>query len=177
MDFKEMTLEDIIWDNSQSPEGRKLLEEKGLYIKGEIYRQLPLGSYGRADLVEVCYYNPIDTVVITVYELKRGCINIDALLQACRYVTALERHGFQDKEWDSTIEHNICLIGDSVEINSDFMFLYNKMDRVRIYTYKYSITGITFEKVGKNWHHIDEVINEETSNTLIDCLEKMFQEE
>ena len=170
MDFKEMTLEDIIWDNSQSPEGRKLLKERGLSIEGQIYRQLQLGSYGRADLITINYDKYIDRIDITVYELKKGCITVEALLQAYRYVTALRRHGLSYDYWDSEIEFQICLIGDSVDTKSDFTFLYNEMEHVTIYTYDYSITGIIFKEIGQCWFHTEEQINEETQNTLTDYL-------
>jgi hypothetical protein len=38
MEFKEQTLEDIIWENIQTPNGRKLLKERGLDVGGYFYR-------------------------------------------------------------------------------------------------------------------------------------------
>ena len=163
MDFKEMTLEDIIWDNSQSPEGRELLEERGLLIKGNLFRQLDLGSYGRADLISFSYEDNFPRIVVTIYELKKGKIGIDALLQAYRYLTALKRHGIEN-EW--VVFYKIVLIGDSIDTKSGFTLLYNELENVTIYTYSYSITGIVFIKQDKGWYNTDERLNDYTRETI-----------
>lgn len=166
MDFKEQTLEDIIWDNAQDLEGRKVLSDRGLYITGTIYRQVELGSYGRADLVTVDYDSYKDIINITIYELKKGRIDVNALMQAARYVTALERHGFITEIWKHKVEYKICLIGDSYDSKSDFAFLYNETKNFDIFTYEYDITGIYFYRVSKWWSQTNEVKNEETIKTI-----------
>lgn len=173
MDFKEMTLEDIIWDNSQSPEGRKLLEERGLLIKGILFRQLDLGSYGRADLISFSCGKEYIRFDVTIYELKKGRIGIDALLQAYRYLTALKRHGL---ETEGVVFYKIVLIGDSVEMNGDFLFLYNELENVTIYTYNYSITGIAFTELKKNWCKADERFNDDTIETIESELQSYYDE-
>lgn len=54
MDFLEKDLEDLIYEASQTEEGRSKLVSRGLYpLRCPLKRQVPLGSYGIADLVEV----------------------------------------------------------------------------------------------------------------------------
>lgn len=176
MEFNEKTLEDIIWENSQTPEGRKLLSDRGLLVCGSVYRQVDFGSYGRADLITVQYDPSINIVVITVFELKKGCISINALMQASRYVTALKRHGFNNNDFDYDVEYNICLIGDSFDDKSDFAFLYNETNDVEIYTYEFRLTGIFFNEVGKNWSHTNEKTNDETIHRITEDIENQVKE-
>lgn len=166
MEFKEQTLEDIIWENIQTPGGRKLLKERGLDVSGYFYRQLELGNYGRADLVSVDYDKKKKKVVITIYELKKKKIGEDALMQACRYLTALQRHGFDDDSCKCKFEYRIRLIGDSIQRGDDFVYLYNALSFVDIYTYNYKINGIFFDFVSHNWCRTEENLNIETSNLL-----------
>lgn len=175
MEFNEKVLEDIIWDNSQSQEGRELLEERGLLISGKIFRQVELGNYGRADIITFEYLPPC--VNIVVYELKKGCINVNALMQAARYVTALKRHGFKSYEWNLDINYSIRLIGDSIDKNGDFAFLYNILDNVVIYTYEFSLSGLNFKEVRKNWSRTEENLNNETTSMITCYLEKELHNE
>lgn len=168
MEFKEMTLEDIIWDNSQSPEGRELLKERGLVVNGFIHRQMPLGQYGKLDLLTIDYIPPSDTLIVTIYELKKGKIGIDALLQACRYIAGIKHHGIDSDDFDCEIEYKVRLIGDSIDKNGDFVFLYNELNFVDIYIYNYTITGITFTIESKCWRRSDCEINNNTSDVLAD---------
>lgn len=166
MEFKEQTLEDIIWENVQKPDGRVLLKERGLDVSGAFYRQLDLGVYGRADLVSVDYNIKNKKVIITIYELKKKKIGDEALMQACRYLTALERHGFDNDACDYNIEYRIRLIGDSIQRGDDFVYLYNALPFVDIFTYNYKINGIFFDCVSHNWCRTEETLNEETTKLI-----------
>ena len=176
MEFNEKTLEDIIWDNCQTPEGRKILSSRGLSIYVSVYRQVDLGSYGRADLVTVQFEPSVNIVHITVFELKKGCININALMQAERYVTALKRHGFNNDDLDYDVEYNICLIGDSFDEKGDFAFLYNEINDVEIYSYEFKLTGIFFNEIGRNWTHTNEKTNKETATIITEDLRNEIKE-
>lgn len=171
MDFSEKVLEDIIWDNAQSHEGRKLLKERGLFIRGKLFRQLELGNYGRADLVSIEYIPHSDVIDVVVYELKKGCINVNALMQVARYVTALKSHGLDVGDWCSEIHISMCLIGDAIDKNGDFAFLYNDIDNVEIYSYDYRLDGLYFCEVEKNWCRTEENINEDTIGMITEYLE------
>lgn len=162
MNFKEQTLEDIIWDNSQTEEGRKLLKNRGLVILGNIYRQVDLGSYGRADLITVFYNPSVNETTITVYELKKGSITKDAFMQACRYITGIKRHGFDEDYFDTTFIYRICLIGDYFDSKNDFCYLYNESFFADAYVYDYAIDGISFKLIERNWSRVDEKLNEES---------------
>lgn len=174
MEFSEKILEDIIWDNAQSSEGLKLLMERGLQITGKMFRQVDLGDYGRADLISIRYIPQNDYLDIVVYELKKGCITVNALMQAARYVTALRSHGFDSGDWCSEIGFRICLIGDSIDKNGDFAFLYNELEDVEIYTYDFKLSGIYFNIVEKGWHLTNEKINEETKGMLTEYVEEQM---
>ena len=176
MEFSEKVLEDIIWDNAQSPEGRKLLQERGLIISGMMFRQVDLGCYGRADLITVEYTPACQIVEVVVYELKKGCINVSALMQAARYVKALKRHGLYYANIECDIEFSICLIGDSMDTNGDFAFLYNESDNVEIYTYEFNLSGLFFRLEGKDWGRTNESLNKETASMLTDYLKDQIKE-
>ncbi len=165
MKFREQTLEGIIYDNALSPEGRELLTERGLTISGTLFRQIDLGSYGRADLITIEYSDDYDDVLITIYELKKEKVDTNALLQAYRYLAAIKRHVY------SEILFKICLIGESVETRGDFVFIYNELPNVEVYTYDYSITGIIFNKIGKNWTQSNERLNQETTEKILNEIE------
>ena len=174
MEFSEKILEDIIWDNAQSLEGLKLLNQRGLSINGKMFRQVDLGDYGRADLISIRYIPQNDYLDIVVYELKKGCITVNALMQAARYVTALRSHGFNSDDWNTEISISICLIGDSIDKNGDFAFLYNELKDVEIYTYDFKLSGIYFNVVGKGWRRTNERINEETNAMLTEYVEEQM---
>ena len=167
-------MEDIIYDNAQSPEGLKLLNQRGLLINGKMFRQVELGDNGRADLISVRYIPQNDYLDIIVYELKKECITVNALMQAARYVTALRSHGFDSGDWCSEIGFRICLIGDSIDKNGDFAFLYNELNDVEIYTYEFKLSGIYFSEVGKGWRHTNEKINEVTKGMLTEYVEEQM---
>ncbi len=171
MEFSEKVLEDIIWDNAQSPEGRKLLQERGLVISGMMFRQVDLGAYGRADLITVEYIPHIDLIDVVVYELKKGCINVNALMQAGRYVTALQKHGLGHSDWNSDIDFSIRLIGDSIDKNGDFTFLYNELDKVEIYTYGFKLSGLYFNYTDKCFFYVKENINADTTKIFANYLQ------
>lgn len=171
MKFREQTLEDIIWVNAQTEEGREILYERGLDINGKIYRQLDLGSYGRLDLLTVEFSEENKCILFTIYELKKDEIRIDALLQAFRYLTALKRH-FEN----GAFKVRIRLIGEKIYTSDNFAYLYNEIYGVEIYTFNYTIEGLYFEEVGKGWYQTNEVLNEETKEMIDDDVNIIIKE-
>lgn len=149
MEFLEKDLEDIIWDAAKGEKGRDLLSDRGLEISGKLMRQVKLDAYGTADLISISIDGPrlYRQVEVIVYELKKDLIDISALMQACRYATGIER--FFDKNISNrrfSAEIKIRLIGKRIELNGDFVLLYNMISSFcEIYTYSYGIDGIHFD--------------------------------
>lgn len=159
MEFIEKDLENIIWDNAQTREGREKLFSRGLDIQGKLFRQVNIGGYGIADLisVEIDRGRWGDDVIVTIYELKKEQINVDTLIQACRYYKGIQRfvyarYGDAIEDFDLTIK--ITLIGKTIETQSDFVFLLDRcIDdcNISVYTYKYDIEGLRFDEVYGGW--------------------------
>lgn len=172
MKFLEKNLEDIIWQNVNTEEGRMLLAERGLNIPGITYRQVSFGSYGTADLVNFYITNSLQEKcayyrVFTIYELKKEKVGIEAVMQAHRYKTALLQHLEKvqsSRPFDDIVR--VVVIGSSIDSNSDFTFLYNYLFDTEIYLYDYKIDGIHFDLQERNWHQINESMNDDIISLL-----------
>jgi len=143
MNFLEKDLEDIIFESDN-----ELLQERGLPINGLKKRQVNLGAYGIADLVTIERDPKLNLLTVTVYELKRGKISNDTLLQLSRYITGV-MHYFQDRSIDATFKG--VLIGSEIDDSSDFVFVTNLIDSVSIVEYTYDIDGISFLQIHNKW--------------------------
>ena len=159
MDFLEKDLEDIIFEAMQ--QDRSVLYKRGLTTvstncDSKFFRQPDFGKYGRPDIVEVdfTYGNVI------IYELKKGKINIDTLLQASRYAIAAKRFL---AEYSIHVDPKIILIGREIESDSDFVLLCETMQDLYVYTYSYDIDGISFS-ISRGWHITGD--DEKTYNIL-----------
>lgn len=160
MKFLEKDLEQIIYDAD-----KELLAEKGLIIEGKIKRQLRIGNYGIADLVEFkrpyyCnYFKRMLKGEIIVYELKQEKIGISAFLQALGYLKGIKTY-LQRKGSAKYYNYSITLIGKSIDINSTYTYLTDfigeidefkeiyegPMFSVHNYTYSYDLDGISFTR-------------------------------
>lgn len=161
MKFLEKNLENIIWEVYESGNVDEL-RKRGLEIDGNLYRQLPLGTYGTPDLLEVVLGADGSPWAIKIYELKQNDVGFNSLAQACRYLTALKSI-FSDEN----IDFRIVLIGGACDTTSDFVFLYNQLDFVSIYVYDYKIDGLYFEYVGKDWRKTNENFAKNLKDTLV----------
>lgn len=163
MDFLEKDLEEIIFYGE-----RDELKNRGLDINGKVYRQLNIGSYGRADLVsfERSYeYEYIPTgeidkktggwnfleekerkLVFTVYELKKDVIDIDTLLQAIGYCRGIKRYITDNRNFPFYVDFKIVLIGRKISLSSSFCYFEDLFKNIEFYTYQYKIDGIYFKK-------------------------------
>ena len=172
MKFLEKDLENIIWQNANSEEGRRRLAERGLNIPGITYRQVSFGSYGTADLVNFHITNSLQENgayirVFTIYELKKEKVDIEAVMQAHRYKTALLQHLEEvqsSRPFDDIVR--VVVIGSSIDSSSDFTFLYNYLFDTEIYLYDYKIDEIYFDLQEKNWYQINESLNDDTISLL-----------
>ena len=179
MNFLEKDLEDIIYEASQTKEGRNLLKDRNLQIRpiGKMFRQVRLGTYGIADLVDVSIQSAIYNgmrlryLCVDIIELKRGVIDYSALGQACRYLTAIKelRQSINHKKFYEYNFH-ITLIGSKFDNKDDdsFVFLYNELnDVVDAFTYNYTFNGISFNHISHDWRRIEPSFCKELEEKII----------
>jgi hypothetical protein len=152
MQISEMELEDIIfYENFHSNVDRGLI----IYNHDRVFRQLDLGKYGIPDLVGVSYISkdhfyedPERSIYITVYELKKGIVDITTIAQANRYQCGIKKYISERGLFKGCHIHiDLVLIGAVVDSSDDFMCMVSEYE---IYCYKYAfdIHGISFEKIG-----------------------------
>lgn len=174
MDFLEKDLEEIIYDATLSDIGREHLLDRGLDICGKVFRQVNLGPYGIADLISVNYMHKILDLVegglisktryvhVTIYELKKDSVNINTLTQALRYRTAINEiieSRFSKFGDQLKVYINIVLVGKTFDKSNGMSWLLNELERIEVYTYNYSLTGLQFEEIpAKGWSY-DEAPN------------------
>jgi hypothetical protein len=163
MKFLEKDLEQIIYTADKTE-----LENRGLPIFGKLKRQVRIGNYGVADLIE--YSKPSfiqpwgrhEKGNITIYELKQEKISVSAFFQAIRYVKGILRYLEKCKN-DSKhhYNYNIVLIGRSICFDSSACYLsdifpagHGDIDAfshysvsISLYTYEYDVDGIKFKEV------------------------------
>lgn len=154
MQLLEKEIEDAIYKASD-----KQLREHGL--KGVVgdgvmrrFRQLDLGTMGRADLVFVNRqhhpYTP--ALIINIIELKRDDVGTSALGQALRYAYAIQ--SFLKGRGVTAFGFRITLIGRTSSDN--FMYLphlvygannstFGRINSIDVYKIHYDINGLYFD--------------------------------
>lgn len=143
MGFLEKDLEDLIFNNSQSVEGRMKLAERGLLISAKTYRQVELSGYGRLDLRSVSMCD--NRLLFNIYELKKETVGMKTFLQACRYRQALQNIVINRTKTKRESEYKIVLIGRDVKKDDGFLELYEYIDFVDVIIYDHDdILGTTF---------------------------------
>ena len=157
MKFLEKDLEDIIWDNIQNDESRWKLAYRGItpakYLHRS-YRQLSIGNYGVADIV-TAYRDGGGGLYVTVWELKRLIIDVNALIQAARYVKGIESYLSKRISDSFYFEVDCVLIGSEVD-KGDWVYLNSLLKKVRVFTYQYDIDGISFRENSLNYSLTNE---------------------
>jgi hypothetical protein len=165
MDFLEKDLEEIIYLSDKN-----LLSDRGLYLHGKLKRQVRIGNYGVADLINV--EKPLYSKgfgfhskdhfkgLIEVVELKKDKIGVSTFFQALNYIKGIQQYlGKRNKDY--LFNYQITLIGKEVDLNSSFCYLSDvfceDMDMisvndsskiaVNLYTYKYGLDGLNFESI------------------------------
>ena len=161
MKFFEKDLEEIIYLSDKDK-----LSDRGLHLYGKLKRQLRIGNYGIADLVEHKrpYYHTYALRCmkgeINVLELKKDKIGVSAFFQSLNYIKGiqayLEKHNKED-----LYNYRITLIGSEIDTNSSFCYLgdlfscdieeqYLDTDAkitIDVFTYHYGLDGIEFKQI------------------------------
>jgi hypothetical protein len=159
MEFLEKDLEEIIYLSDKFR-----LEERGLSLHGKLKRQLRIGNYGIADLVEItrphCENNIFYKGSINILELKKDKIGVSTFFQALNYLQGIKTY-LEQRSFEDYFNFKITLIGKDLDINSSFVFLgdifnedfnctefscYSKV-KIELFTYSYGIYGIEFKEV------------------------------
>jgi hypothetical protein len=160
MKFLEKDLEEIIYTS-----GRDVLDERGLTIEGKLLRQVKIGNYGIADLIEFTrpYYDGPEPKWlvpgrIKIYELKKEQVGIAGFLQALSYAKGvLEYLRLKGKSDQYIID--ICLIGKTVDTSGSFCYIESMLKvendyhsncieekgLIEFYTYSFDINGLEFK--------------------------------
>jgi hypothetical protein len=161
MNILEQEIEDLVWDAIESYD-HEILAERGLPINIEFTykRQFDLGSYGRADIIGFRVHpsrTNINTgrkeriVEVDIIELKKDKVNASTLFQAIRYAKAIQ-HKIKHENINYTFLFSIHLVGKSIDVDNDFIYLPDVVNGITLYTYELSITkGLVF-KVAQGFH-------------------------
>ena len=163
MKFLEKDLEQIIWESD-----KQKLEDRGLYLRWNLKRQLKIGNYGIADLVEFkrpyyhSGYKKIMKGQINVIELKKDNISVSSFFQALNYLKGIKTfiETYRPKLQDS-FNYKITLIGKEIDLNSSICYLTDffcdevgeyfeddsKNTFIDLFTYSYDFDGLLFKQV------------------------------
>ena len=161
MDFLEKDLEEIIYLSD-----KESLSDRGLHLTGELKRQLRIGNYGIADLVEFKrpYYHPYHEKImkgeINIIELKNKKIGVSTFFQALNYLKGIRTY-LDTKNIEHHYNYRITLIGRELDLTSSFCYLGYLFDNdlsdtciyeenktcIDLYKYNYSINGIEFSSI------------------------------
>ena len=159
MEFLEKDLEEIIYLSDKDK-----LQERGLYLTGKLKRQLRIGNYGIADLIEIQkpYYHKkrFYKGCINILELKKDKIGVSTFFQALNYLQGIKTY-LEQRKLDHLFNYKITLIGKTIDTNGSFVFLSNIFDsevfdcdvsdhhkvKIELFTYKYEIDGLEFLQI------------------------------
>lgn len=161
MEFFEKDLEEIIYLSD-----KENLSDRGLDLTGKLKRQLRIGNYGIADLVEFKrpYYHPYYKTMmkgeINIIELKNKKIGVSTFFQALNYLKGIRTY-LGKKDIENNYNYRITLVGRELDLNSSFCFLGYLFDNdlcdspiysetktsINLFTYNYNIDGIEFNSI------------------------------
>lgn len=150
--FKEIDIENFIWENIKSGS----LAKRGLVLPGGIYyRQFPLKGCGIMDMIGIrmskCIFPSSRTknIHVQIYELKKGIITCNDVGQIARYLGCFEANTMEIHEKlnipnDYQIGFNGTLIGAGIE--RDAYHILTRMYNVSAIKFDFSFSdGITFD--------------------------------
>jgi hypothetical protein len=140
MDFLEKDLEEILFTSDA-----ERIVARGLHLFNHdlLYRQVPLGNYGIADLISI--RRDEYSYRIVVYELKNKVVDAAAFWQTVRYMRGVW-HFLQL----AGISNKFCVYGVSIgrEISLDGNLCYLPFigSDIMLFTYNYGLEGMRFNK-------------------------------
>lgn len=146
----------MIWEAAKSEEGREFLRERGLSIRGTLFRQVGLGDYGIADLIAVSLSEPLEyktkagkyrLCIVDLYELKCHKIGLDTLGQILRYREGIEYFINELFYFKKPIEivYTVNMIGYEIIQAGDFLSIARSIyEDINLYQYRMDFKGIHF---------------------------------
>ena len=156
----EKELEDYLYAYNQGSESHPLRSYKEGY--GIIFKQLKIEGYGVIDLllVEIIRAQPTPIIAVTIVELKKDKIDLNALGQISRYKIAIERffkelRNLRNVEYFENLEIKGLLIG-SEYADGDICYTVDAIDWLECQHYDLDMaSGITFN-TSKGWFNNKE---------------------
>ena len=149
----EREFEDVLMDNSEI-----LSEEFG----GDSFiRQVNMFGYGVADIVGFSTEKIRDerVLTVTIYELKKGKVDFNAVGQVCRYVKAARRFLEKTKPPEKLKKTRVRVVGvviGSRIASGDVCYVCDFLDDISAYSYEISaICGLSL-KHELGWHQTSE---------------------
>ena len=116
-----------------------------------LIRQLPIGCFGRPDLVGINFLrddkNVITNIDVFIYELKVNHVSFAELCQALKYKYAIQELFLSDKK-NSKVDFSfyVVLIGRTIDSCADFMGAAAESE-IALYTYNQTPKGVLFTRV------------------------------
>ena len=153
MKHSEKNFEDILYNNIDN-------EVFPFYYTDKTWkrRQFNIKGYGICDIITAkrseCYPSGrghyCSDITISIYEIKKGAIDINTLAQTLRYADGVKKYmykrGFRDKFWIL-----INLVGKEVKVKKDHKYIFDLISSndlsVKLYTYKYDFNEISMSEV------------------------------
>lgn len=148
MKITESQLEQVIY-NTYKEQGPEALKALGLNLRGDMYKQVPLGDYGRLDLLTV---EKTDThIYLTVVELKKKSIDLKTINQTFKYVAGAFEALWSFSPLKDLIEGGLSfdirtvVVGSDIHTDAGFLCTYS--DKIKAFTYVYDVyNGIRFKQ-------------------------------
>jgi hypothetical protein len=140
MDFLEKDLEEILYTSNMYEVQSRGLD---LFPYDRIYRQVPIGNYGIADLITV--EKAFGRYQVLVYELKNKTINAASFWQVVRYMRGIKHFLSRTKMSQKFIVKGV-LLAREVELSGEVCYLPMIQSDIFLYTYQYELSGMRFNR-------------------------------
>lgn len=165
--ISEKKLEDMFYDHfTEKNESQMIGNTFGFKCDGilSVNRQLDLGNFGIADIINFRNTDYDGSIGIDIYEFKKDTVCKNSLIQILKYKVGLI-HYF--KKFGIIVgDVYLYLIGGSISSDKHFEFTPQAIDSLSIYTYDIDPdVGLTFKNQGK-WGFTED----KTPKSLIKAL-------
>jgi hypothetical protein len=154
MPLSDKDLETFLWKHPSECATRGLAIDHNFYRFGRRYRQLSLGPYGVAPLVNVRYWPAEHAYYVQVIMFTKAALTPVLYLQAKRYLSALRdalRQALRAANISAAVTPSCVLIGQRVQMTGDFVYALNLDATCQAFTYTYGVGGLAFESVSRYW--------------------------